>query len=132
MHDLPANFSVVSDLEFQSLRYLPDFELRGDCLCRVNDAEERFIMPQSLYERWQQSVEKVEVEEQRVSDNALVEVIDPSVVPTPQPKHDDGIPPGDIEAARRSGILGGPLPDHPESSRKPSWFRGGFDPWGGR
>jgi hypothetical protein len=48
MRDLPENFSVVSDLEFSTLKYLPDFELRGEVLCRVNDTEERFIMSQSL------------------------------------------------------------------------------------
>jgi hypothetical protein len=113
MQDLPRNFSVVSDLEFQSLQYLPDFELRGECLSRVNDAEERFIMSQSTYDKLRRITEEVEAEAMAVDDTKLIEVVEP-VAPTPQPKHDNGVPDADRQAAQ---VYFGPIPEHGESSR---------------
>jgi hypothetical protein len=127
MRDLPANFSIVSDTEFQSLQYLPDFELRGEVLCRVNDAEERFIMSQSTYDKLRQITEEVEAEVERVGSADTIEITEP-ISPSPVPKHDNGVPDADKQAAIKLGLgENQPLPNHPESSRRPElvqrWLR---------
>jgi hypothetical protein len=119
MRGLPENFSVVSDLEFSTLKYLPDFELNGECLRRVDDAEERFILPQSVFDRWRAITEEIEVD-----DNTPI-VIEQHVTPTP-------VPPDPLAAEKLALLAYGlgenqPLPNYSESSRPRDHRGGGLD-----
>lgn len=121
-----ALFVVVSRSKFKSLLMSRKYERRNRgvliCLEKLPDGRESFAILDSEWAIWEKVECEVLSEIQRVSDdNALVEIIDPVVAPQPPVAN---IPPGDLEAANRSGILGGPLPIRPESSR-PRDHRGG-------
>jgi hypothetical protein len=51
LQQLPSDFSVVSDAEYQLLSLLPEFEQRGESLRRVDGEHEYFVLRQSFYDR---------------------------------------------------------------------------------
>jgi len=128
-----ALFTVVPRSRFKLLQSSGRYERRNRGILvgieKLPDGREDFVVLDSEWQKWERIEFEVLSEIQKVSDDAALEIFDPIVVPTPVPT--DNIPAGDKAAATRLGV-GGPLPEHPESSRRPSWFRGGFDPFGGR
>ena len=61
MRELPEGFSVVSDVEFEMLSHLPEFEPRGDGLVRVDDPKQ-FVFPQSQWDRLEEIAKRIEIE----------------------------------------------------------------------
>jgi len=129
-------FTVVSRSKFKSLLMSRKYERRNRgvliCLEKLPDGRESFIILDKEWARWEKCEREVLAEIDKVSDDTPI-VIEQPIPTSPQSKHDDGIPDADKQEAFKLGLgENQPLPNHPEGSRRPSWFRGGFDPFGGR
>lgn len=95
------------------------------------DGREDFIVLDKEWALWEKVEREVLGEIQRVADDELIEVIDSVVAPSSAPV--DSIPDADKQAALKLGLgENQPLPEHPPSGRRTSWFRESFDPFGGR
>ena len=121
-------FTVVPKGKFKALLLSGRYERRSKTVLiakeKLADGRDDFVVLDTEWAKLERAEVQVLEEIRQVSDdNTLVEIIVPSVTPTLQPKH-DGIPEADKRGAAAYGIdQNQPLPEHPESSRKPSWFR---------
>ena len=128
-------FTVVNKSKFKALLLSRKYERRNRGILvgkeKLADGREDFIVLDTEWAMWEKCERSVLEEIQRVSDDNPPIVIEQPIPPiSVQPT--DNIPAGDKAAATRLGVDGGPLPNHPESSRRPGWYRSGFDRWGGR
>ena len=62
MLDLPTNFQVVTDDEYQSLSYLPEFEERGGCLARFEGTNAHFVIRESDWDHMTKVTAEIEAE----------------------------------------------------------------------
>jgi hypothetical protein len=119
---------IVSSAQYRVLLATGGHERKPYCLTRtLPDGRMEIVFTRQEFDRLERIESEVLVETQGVSDAEMIEIVEP---PTPMPT--DNIPDADKQAAMKLGVDGGPLPNHPESSRRPSWFKAGFDPFGGR
>jgi hypothetical protein len=116
-------FTIVPKSKFKLLSVSGRYDRRSKTVLigkeNLPDGRTDFIVLDTEWERYERIEREVLAESQRVADIDTPIVIEQP--PTPQPT--DNIPAGDKAAATRLGVDGGPLPEHPESSRRPSWFK---------
>jgi hypothetical protein len=129
-----ALFTVVPRSRFKLLQSSGRYERRNRGILvgieKLLDGREDFIVLDSEWALWERIEREVLAEASRVADIGTPIIV--KEPPKAQPT-DSGIPAGDKAAAFKVGLgEGQALPEHPESSRRPSWFRSGFDPFVGR
>jgi hypothetical protein len=128
-------FQVVPKAKFKALIMSGRYERRNKTVLvgkeKLSDGREDFVVLDSEWARWERCEREVLEQIERVADIDTPIVIEQPVAPTQSPV--DSIPAEDRAAAYKLGLgENQPLPDYPESGRRPSWFREGFDPFGGR
>jgi hypothetical protein len=126
-------FQVVPKSKFKLLLVSGRYDRKSKTVLiskeKLADGRTDFVVLDSEWERYERIEREVLAEVERVADDAPI-VIEQPIPPSPQSRHDDGIPEQDRQEAEK--YFSDRLPEHPESSRRPSWFREPLDPWGGR
>lgn len=125
MRELPEGFTVVSDVEFETLRYLPEFELtNADTLRRQVGEQFFFVCRESEWNRCEAIAAQVEAEI-LATDKANAELkaqkIEAEIASRASPKQ-----PATLKEDQERLDRLFPLPNHPPSSRPPDWARDRF------
>jgi hypothetical protein len=118
---------VVSKAQYRVLISAGGHERKPHCLTRtMPDGRMEIVFTKQQFDQLERIEREVQAEIEREGDSGLLQIEQPPTLIVPG----DGIPDEDKKSAEF--YFSDKLPEHPESSRRPSWFRGGFDPFGGR
>jgi hypothetical protein len=138
MRELPENFTVVGDVEFETLSCLPEFERTNDDTLRRQDGDQFFfVCRESEYLRMEAIAAAVDAEIDAMEADVELspefgELPKAEIRPKPGKLDQNGLSPDGIPLKDLARKLPDEFPKHPESSRRPAWYRAPFDPFGGR